>query len=156
MNKDILKNEDAVASPVRNKNITIDGIDYLQSQAPVGNYGGELVVTTIGEGPKTFNPCNTKDATSSTMAGILYDGLLTTNPRTGKVEPLLAKSFEVRGNEYTIKLRKGLKWTDGNPITVDDVLYTYWEVVFKGLGNTCFLSVMFTGDKLRYMSSIST
>ena len=63
--------------PSANKNITIDGVDYLQSQAPLGKFGGKLVVSTIGEGPKTFNPCNTKDATSSAMAGLLYDGLLT-------------------------------------------------------------------------------
>ena len=112
--------------PSGNKNVLIDGVDYLQSQAPIGQYGGELVISTIGEGPKTFNPCNTKDATSSAMAGILYDGLLTTDPRTGQVIPQLAKSFQVKGNEYTIHLRKGLKWTDGTPISFDDVLYKYW------------------------------
>ena len=52
--------------PLVEKNKTIDGIDYLQSQAPVGNYGGELIISTIGEGPKTLNPCNTKDATFHT------------------------------------------------------------------------------------------
>ena len=109
--KEISKN---IVYPTKNKNITINGIDYLQSQAPIGNFGGELVISTIGEGPKTFNPCNTKDATSSTMAGLLYDGLLTTNPRTGEVEPLLAKSFSVIGNKYIINLRNGLRWTDGS------------------------------------------
>ncbi len=137
-----------VAYPSENKNVTINGVDYLQSQAPIGNFGGELVVSTIGEGPKTFNPCNTKDATSSTMAGILYDGLLTTDAHTGKVIPLLAKSYEVKGNEYTIHLRKGLKWTDGTPISVDDVLYTYWEVVFKGFGNTATRDAMMINGKL--------
>lgn len=128
--------------PIDNKNITIDDIDYLQSQAPIGKFGGELVISTIGEGPKTFNPCNSKDATSSSMAGLMYDGLLSSNPRTGEIIPQLAKSFEVKGNEYTIKLRKGLKWTDGTDITVDDVLYTYWEVVFRGLGNTATRDAM--------------
>lgn len=128
--------------PSQNKNIILNGIDYLQSQAPLGVFGGELIISTIGEGPKTFNPCNTKDATSSTMAGLMFDGLLATDPRTGEVVPLLAKSFEVKGNEYTIHLRKGIKWTDGKPITVDDVLYTYWEVVFKGLGNTATRDAM--------------
>lgn len=137
-----------VSFPAKNKNIFINGVDYLQSQAPIGEYGGELVISTIGEGPKTFNPCNTKDATSSSMAGILYDGLLTTNPRTGEVEPLLAKSFSVKGNEYTINLRKGVKWSDGTPITVDDVLYTYWEVVFKGFGNTATRDAMMINGKL--------
>ena len=134
--------------PSKNKNVKINGVDYLQSQAPLGNFGGELVISTIGEGPKTFNPCNTKDATSSSMAGLLYDGLLTTNPVTGEVEPLLAKSYEIEGNEYTIHLREGIKWTDGVPITVDDVLYTYWEVVFKGLGNTATRDAMMIRGEL--------
>lgn len=141
-------NSTEVVFPAKNINVTIGGVDYLQSQAPVGNFGGELVISTIGEGPKTFNPCNTKDATSSAMAGIMYDGLLSTNPRTGDVEPLLAKGFNVKGNEYTMYLRKGLKWTDGTPITVDDVLYTYWEVVFKGLGNTATRDAMMVNGKL--------
>lgn len=137
-----------ISYPTPNKNITINNVDYLQSQAPVGNFGGKLIISTIGEGPKTFNPCNTKDATSSTMAGIMYDGLLTTNPQTGKVEPLLAKSYTVKGNEYIIELRKGIKWSDGKPITVDDVLYTYWEIVFKGLGNTATRDAMLIDGKL--------
>ncbi len=134
--------------PSQNINKTIENIDYLQSQAPIGEFGGELIISTIGEGPKTFNPCNTKDATSSAMAGLMYDGLLTTDPRTGEVVPLLAKSYKVKGNEYYIKLRKGLQWTDGKPITVDDVLYTYWEIVFKGLGNTATRDAMTIDGKL--------
>ena len=53
------------------KNITINGVDYLQSQAPIGNFGGELITSTIGEGPKTFNPFNCKDNTSQIMTSIM-------------------------------------------------------------------------------------
>ena len=137
-----------VSYPAKNKNIVIEGIDFIQSQAPVGKFGEKLVLSTIGEGPKTFNPCNTKDATSSAMAGLLYDGLLSTDPYSGEVIPQLAKSFEVKGNEYIIHLRNGLKWSDGSPISVDDVLYTYWEIVFKGLGNTATRDAMMIGGKL--------
>ena len=90
------------------QNITIDGIDYLQSQAPIGNFGGSFVDSTIGEGPKTFNPFNTKDNISSQMSEIMYDGLVTTNPVTGETIPKLAKSFSVNGKEYIVKLRHGL------------------------------------------------
>ena len=137
-----------IVYPAKERNITINGIDYLQSQAPVGKFGGELVISTIGEGPKTFNPCNTKDATSSSMAGMLYDGLVTTNPRTGEVQPLLAKNFEIKDNDYIIHLRKGIKWTDGKPITADDVIYTYNEIVFKGLGNPSTMDAMLVDGKL--------
>ena len=37
------------------KNITINEVDYLQSQAAIGEFGGTFVSSTIGEGPKTFN-----------------------------------------------------------------------------------------------------
>ncbi len=134
--------------PQDEKNVTLDGVDYLQSQAPVGKFGGEIVISTIGEGPKTFNPCNTKDATSSSMAGLMYDGLVTTNPRTGLVEPLLAKSFEINGNDYIIHLRRGIKWTDGKPITANDVMYTYQDIVFKGYGNPSTMDAMKVDGKL--------
>ncbi len=140
--------------PNQEKNVTLNGIDYLQSQAPIGKFGGELVISTIGEGPKTFNPCNTKDATSSSMAGMLYDGLVTTNPRTGKVQPLLAKNFEINGNDYIIHLRKGIKWTDGKPITAEDVIYTYNEIVFKGLGNPSTMDAMIIDGKLPILVKI--
>ena len=53
------------------KNVTIKGTDYLESQAPIGTFGGELVSSTIGEGPKTFNPFNCKDNISALMSGIM-------------------------------------------------------------------------------------
>ena len=134
--------------PLENKNVNINGVDYLQSQAPIGIFGGEIIISSIGEGPKTFNPCNTKDATSASMAGILYDGLLTTDPVSGNVKPQLAKSFSINGNDYTINLRKGIKWTDGKPITADDVIYTYNEIVFKGLGNPSTMDAMMIDGKL--------
>lgn len=137
-----------IVYPAKEKNVTINCVDYLQSQAPVGYFGGELIISTIGEGPKTFNPCNTKDSTSSSMAGLMYDGLVTTNPRTGEVEPQLAKSFTVDGNDYLIHLRRGIQWTDGKPITADDVMYTYNDVVFKGLGNPSVMDAMKVDGKL--------
>lgn len=148
INVDIQDNDSAVSTkkedkilvnfPPAPKTVTIDGIDYRQSQTEVGKYGGALVSSTIGEGPKTFNPFNTKDATSATMAEIMYDGLLTTKADNGEVIPKLAKSFEISpdGLVYTIKLRHGIKWSDGKPITADDVIFTWNDIIFAGLGNT--------------------
>ena len=107
--------------PAERKNVTINDVDYLQTNLPVGKFGGTMINSTIGEGPKTFNPFNSKDATSSTLSDIMYDGLVTIDPVSGQYIPKLAKSFEVDGNNYIIHLRRGLKWSDGKPITADDV-----------------------------------
>lgn len=118
------------------KNITINGIDYLQSQTPIGKYGGTFVASTIGEGPKTFNAFNSKDNISSIMSEIMYDGLVTTDVVTGETIPKLAKSFSVSDCEYVVNLRKGLKWSDGKEITADDVVFTWQNIIFDGFGNT--------------------
>ena len=136
------------------KNVTINGVDYLQSQVEVGKFGGTFVSSTIGEGPKTFNPFNTKDNISAQMSEIMYDGLVTTNPVTGETIPKLAKSFSVNGKEYIVNLRHGLKWSDGQPITADDVVFTWQNIIFDGFGNTSTRDSVMIDGKLPTVEKI--
>lgn len=136
------------------ENITINGIDYLQSQVEVGKFGGTFVSSTIGEGPKTFNPFNTKDNISAQMSEIMYDGLVTTDVVTGKTIPKLAKSFSVNGKEYIVNLRHGLKWSDGKPITADDVVFTWQNIIFDGFGNTSTRDSVMIDGKLPTVEKI--
>ena len=136
------------------KNVTINGVDYLQSEAPIGKFGGTLVASTIGEGPKTFNPFNSKDNISSQLSEIMYDGLLSTNPTTGEPVAKLAKSFSVNGREYLINLRHGIKWSDGKPITADDVVFTWQNIIFDGYGNTSTRDSIVVDGKLPTVEKI--
>lgn len=136
------------------KNVTINGVDYLQSQAPVGKFGGTFVSSTIGEGPKTFNPFNSKDNISSQMSEIMYDGLVTTDPVTGDTIPKLAKSFTVNGKEYIVHLRHGIKWSDGKPITADDVVFTWQNIILDGFGNTSIRDSIVIDGKLPTVEKI--
>lgn len=136
------------------KNVTINGVDYLQSQVEVGKFGGTFVSSTIGEGPKTFNPFNTKDNISAQMSEIMYDGLVTTDVVTGETIPKLAKSFSVNGKEYLINLRHGLKWSDGKPITADDVVFTWQNIIFDGFGNTSTRDSVMIDGKLPTVEKI--
>lgn len=147
-------NSEQVIYPQNQKNITIADVDYLQSQAGIGIYGGSLVASTIGEGPKTFNPFNTKDNISAMMSEIMYDGLLTTHPVTGQPIPKLAKSFLVNGNDYVIHLRHGIKWSDGKPITADDVVFTWQNIIFDGFGNTSTRDSIIIDGKLPTVKKI--
>lgn len=146
---DVVKTVTSFSFPPDSKNIDIFGVEYLQSQAPVGKFGGELILSTIGEGPKTFNPFTSKDSTSSTMSAMMFDGLFSTSPKDGKVVPKLAKSYETKdGKTYLVHLRRGLKWSDGKPITADDVVFTWNKIILAGLGNTSTRDAVMIDGKL--------
>lgn len=145
---------ESVSFPAHAKTVLVDGVEYLQSQAPVGKFGGQLRASTIGEGPKTFNPFNSKDNTSSTMSEIMYDGLLTTCPEDGEPIPKLAKSFEINGLDYIIHLRRGVKWSDGSEITADDVVFTWQNIIFDGFGNTSTRDSLVIDGKLPTVKKI--
>lgn len=86
-----------------------------------------LVVPTIS-GPQTFNsPLN---QSAYNIFGYIYDGLLATNGLTAKLEPALAESWKVSpdGKKILFTLRPNLKWSDGQPLTTDDIIFTYNDV----------------------------
>lgn len=131
------------------KTVELNGVEYKLSRSDIGKFGGQIITSTIGEGPKTFNPWVSKDATSSQIGDILYDSLLSTDAVTGEVIPNMAKSVEVSpdGKTYTITLRKGIEWTDGVEITADDVVFTWNEIILAGFGNTSLRdSVIIDGE----------
>lgn len=132
-----------------------NGVDYMVARGEVGKFGGEFKTSVIGEGPKTFNPWEAKDATSSTMGGLMFDGLVMTDAYTGEVVPRLAKSIEIKNNkEYIIHLRRGLKWSDGKPLTADDVVFTWDKIIFGGFGNTSTRDNLYINGKLPTVSKI--
>lgn len=132
-----------------NNTVFYNGVDYRLSRSNVGKYGGQLVVSTIGEGPKTFNPWVSKDATSSEIGDLMYDSLFTTDPISGKVVPKLAKEMKISDDlkTYKIILRRGAKWSDGKEITADDVVFTWNDIILAGFGNTSLRdSVLIDGE----------
>ena len=96
----------------------------------VGKAGGKRTITSFGP-PKTFNVYLAAETSSTDVLGQMYVGLVYTDPFTKEVKPELAESWEVKEDKvtYLVKLKKGLLWSDGQPITVDDVVFTYNEVI---------------------------
>lgn len=132
------------------KTVLINRVECKQARGEVGKFGGTFYSSTTGEGPKTFNPWEAKDATSSNLGELMFDGLVTTDAYTGQVIPQLAKSINVNksGTEYTIVLRKGLKWSDSKPITSDDVVFTWNDIIGAGLGNTSMRDNLLIDNKM--------
>ncbi|MEM8721200.1 MAG: ABC transporter substrate-binding protein [Cyanobacteria bacterium P01_G01_bin.39] len=85
------------------------------------------LVLTILSDPKTFNSVIATDGTSADIGSMLFEGLVTRNPITGEIEAALAESWEISEDnlEIVYTLRPNLKWSNGEPLTVDDVVFTY-------------------------------
>lgn len=89
------------------------------------------LVSGILSDPKTFNLALSQE--SPNIFGLTYAGLITQNPITGKVEPELAESWQISDDKlrFTFTLREGLKWSDGQPLTAEDVVFTYNDIYFN-------------------------
>jgi peptide/nickel transport system substrate-binding protein len=95
-----------------------------------GRYGGTFTEATISD-PKTFNYWVSSDNASTTSVAPLLEALNARNAYTLQFEPRLADLPQISadGLTYTYTLREGLVWSDGHPITADDVVFTL-DVLF--------------------------
>jgi len=102
------------------------GEELLSSGSVTGEYGGRLVVALRAE-PKTFNPLNAIDQPSRDIIGRMSSDLLHINAISQQTDPALAKSWKVSsdGLKYTLSLRRGLRFSDGQPFSADDVVFTF-------------------------------
>jgi peptide/nickel transport system substrate-binding protein len=72
------------------------------------------------------NPIYASSDADSTVSKLIFSGLMTYG-QDGKLTGDLAYKYDVGsfGSMYTVHLRDGLKWQDGQPLTSEDVLFTY-------------------------------
>jgi peptide/nickel transport system substrate-binding protein len=66
---------------------------------------------------------------ASVYENIGYDGLVRWAPDFTDIIPnVVSWDVAADGAEYTLHLRKGMKWSDGKPFTVDDIAFAYEDV----------------------------
>jgi peptide/nickel transport system substrate-binding protein len=74
-------------------------------------------------------------AVSAILFFNLYDPLLLPQSGGTSFAPGLAESWTQDGNSYTFKLRPGVKFHSGNPVTADDVVFSLHRLIALGQGN---------------------
>jgi peptide/nickel transport system substrate-binding protein len=91
--------------------------------------GGEYSEALIGE-PKFINPLfsSTNDVDTD-LTSLIYSSLFKYDDNQ-KLTPELASDYSVTddGRTYNINLRQDIKWSDGDPLTADDVIYTFESI----------------------------
>jgi peptide/nickel transport system substrate-binding protein len=100
----------------------------------VGRHGGRFVMGSILN-PRTFNAIMSNEQSSSDITERAFATLTEYDNAAQKSIPWLAKSWEMApdGLTWTYHLRKGAKFSDGHPITAEDVLFSFQLVYDKTL-----------------------
>ena len=87
--------------------------------------GGDLIVSARTE-PRTFNRLTSREATTDLVASLMQAKLVRINRVTDEVEPWLAERWAraASGLSYTLTLRPNVTFSDGRPLTADDVVFS--------------------------------
>jgi len=109
--------------------------------------GGTFTEATLGK-VSSLNPLFATTNSEKTIATLLFSGL-TKNDYSGHVGLALAESIDVSddGKEYLVRLRDNLYWSDGEPLTADDVIFTAGLIQDHNI-NTAY-SANLSGVKIR-------
>jgi peptide/nickel transport system substrate-binding protein len=88
---------------------------------------GDWLVQAFSVNLKSLTPFISADAYSSEVQGFIQESLLIRNPNTLEWEGLLSESWTVSedGLTFIFKLRDGLAFSDGTPLSADDVVFSF-------------------------------
>ncbi len=92
-----------------------------------------VIVLRLASDPKSFNPIVAQETSTTAVTSLLFEGLVKIDPFTQQPLPNLAWKWEASedGRRWRFYLRKGLKWSDGVPLTAEDVAFTFNSLIFN-------------------------
>lgn len=101
---------------------------------------GGTFLYNLGAEPTTMNPITGTDLYNQTLQVYIMDSLMNRNYETYEFEPGLAEKYEISkdGKEFTFTLRSGALWSDGKPVTIEDVKFSF-DVIFDEKYNAAHL-----------------
>ena len=99
----------------------------------IPTYGGTLTEGEVGN-PRFINPLLAISDADRDLSALTYAGLMGLSG-DGSFVPVLAENYEISpdGKTYTFTLRANAKFSDGSPVTADDVVYTVQEAQDEAL-----------------------
>ena len=111
------------------------GCSKKQTNVETGNKKGILYLGN-GQEPQDLDPHTVTGVSEQRIISALLEGLVTENPKTLKPEPGVAESWKISADKcvYTFNLRKNAQWSNGEPLTAEDFVYSFKRVLSPVLG----------------------
>ena len=104
--------------------------DYSKIGVGIGKPGGSYTLV-LGDSPQSFMYYGAIDSNAQSVTGQMFDGLIEYNLASYKIEPALAESWTASsdGKVWTFKLRPNLVWSDGAPLSAEDVVFSFRRLI---------------------------
>lgn len=111
--------------------------------------GGRLTYPLLGE-VETFNPLAIVETRSATLIHLTTATLLEKDPLTGQILPGLVSSWDQteEGLKIILSIRKGVRFSDGEPFTADDVIFTFEQIYRDDSNNILKDSILIAGEPI--------
>lgn len=105
--------------------------------------GGTITIASMQE-PDTLDVQKTAMSISGLISSHLGGTLIARNPETNELEPYLAEEYTVSedGKTITFKIRQGVTFTDGTPVTAQAFKETYDRILNPDTGATVAASLI--------------
>ncbi len=110
------------------------GAMLVPAVAQEGEGGGVIIESTFGSGPGTLSPIYCTDTACIRVVGFMFPGVVGVDPETatyvrgGPGALVLDWSVSDDNLVYTYTLRQDYFWSDGTPITANDIVF-HWELI---------------------------
>lgn len=106
----------------------------MLSTAAVAAKVGGTFLTNLGAEPPTLNPLSSQDASAREVESYVMSSLLDRDLNTYEWQPDVAEKWEISkdGMTFTFKIREGVTFHDGKPLTAADVKFTFEAIMDKG------------------------
>lgn len=97
------------------------------AQAMPGYATGDFYVDMFASPPEKLTPIISSDTYSREIQARVLESLADRDPQTLQWSPLIARDWTVSedGLTMTFRLKRGVTFSDGEPLTADDVIYSY-------------------------------
>ncbi|MCL1840119.1 peptide ABC transporter substrate-binding protein [Candidatus Saccharibacteria bacterium] len=115
--------------------------------------GGTYTEATLGK-INSMNPLYATTSSEKTLARLLFPGLLSVDV-SGNLGNNLAESVTIDSTKkvWTVKLRDDLRWSDGNPLTADDVVFSF-KLINNPAAKTS-ISTGFANTKIEQINNLT-
>ena len=131
-------------------------VGMVSSLSGCGGKGSDAFVIMVDQLDGLFNPFFSTSASDGTIVAMTQIGMLSSKYVNGEVEvaygddeAVAVKDYDIVENDddtitYTFVLKNGIKFSDGHPLTMEDVLFNYYV----------YLDPVYTGSNTLYSTDI--